>query len=425
LRFELLIALRYLRARRRDRFVSLIAVISLAGVAIGTFALTVVLAVMSGFQEDLRTRLLAFNPYVKLIAHDPASHQLAVLSKNIARVPGVTNVAPYVSSEVMVVSTTTEGVPAYVSAGKLHALDLADKPALADLKTALKAGSIDALSRLHPVVVAERGSKRTVDLPGAIVGSDLAAQLGVGRGDALIVISPASLGAGSAPRLRRFLVTGLFHSGMYEFDSSLMFVELGQAEALLSDDPQIERGLEIRTKDLFMAPTIAGRIAAAAGPGYVVSDWTAANAPLFAALKLEKFTYFLVLLLIVLVAAFNIIATLVMVVMERRKEIAIMRAMGARPGSITAVFLMEGALLGMGGTLVGVTLGWILDVLIDRYHFIHLPADLFIVSTVPVRLYAANFYAVALAASALCVGGALYPALRARALRPVEVLRYE
>ena len=156
-----------------------------------------------------------------------------------------------------------------------------------------------------------------------------------------------------------------------------------------------------------------------------MSDWTQTDAPLFAALKLEKFTYFVVLLLIVLVAAFNIIATLVMVVMERRKEIAILRAMGARASSIASIFICEGAALGVGGTIIGVGCGLLFTFLIDKYHFIQLPADLFMISTVPVRLYAVNFIAVALAAIVLCLAGALYPALQARALRPVEVIRYE
>jgi len=205
----------------------------------------------------------------------------------------------------------------------------------------------------------------------------------------------------------------------------LIFVALANGEALLGDDPQAERGLELRVRNLFDAPAIGRQVVVSAGEAFAVSDWTQNDAPLFAALKLEKFTYFLVLLLIVLVAAFNIIATLVMVVMERRKEIAILRAMGARASSIAAIFLCEGAALGVGGTIIGVGGGLLVTFLIDRYQFIHLPADLFMISTLPVRLNPANFIAVALAAIVLCMVGALYPALQARALRPVEVIRYE
>jgi lipoprotein-releasing system permease protein len=221
------------------------------------------------------------------------------------------------------------------------------------------------------------------------------------------------------------VVGGLFHSGMYEYDSSLMFVALKNSTTLLADDPQLETGLEVRVHNLFDAPAIARKIAAVAGGRYRVSDWTETDAPLFSALKLEKSTYFLVLLLIVLVAAFNIVATLVMIVMERRKEIAILRTMGARAGSIAAIFLCEGAILGLGGTITGVTAGFIVAFLIGKYHLIHLPPDLFMVSVVPVRLYAVNFVAVAAAAIILCLCGAIYPAWQARALRPVEIIRYE
>jgi lipoprotein-releasing system permease protein len=418
--------MRYLRARRRERFVSLIAVISLAGVALGTFALTVVLSVMSGFQEDLRQRLLAFNPHVTLRSTDAAAFDPAPLLGRIASVPGVEADAPYVSSQVMAVSTNAEGVPAYVAGGVLRGVVAANNPVLTELKQTLKVGGLDALERSYPVTIADNGAKRSVKLPGAIIGDSLAFELGLRMGDPLVLISPASLGSGiGAPRLRRFVLGGMFHSGMYQFDSSLIFVSLKDARALLADDPQLETGLEVRVRNLFDAPTIAARIARVAGRGFVVTDWTQANAALFSALKLEKFTYFLVLMLIVLVAAFNIVATLVMVVMERRKEIAILRAMGARAGSVATIFLCEGAALGVIGTATGVLGGFVTSFLIGRYHLIHLPADMFMVSAVPVRLYPVNFLAVAAAAVVLCLGASLYPAFKARTLSPVEIIRYE
>jgi lipoprotein-releasing system permease protein len=425
-RFEYLIGIRYLRARRRERFVSLIALISLVGVALGTFALTVVLSVMSGFQEDLRDRLLAFNPQITLEKTGASTGDYADLSRRIASMPGVVGVAPFIDSQVMAVSTTANGQPGYVSGGMLRGVIAHNNPVLRELSKTLTAGSLDVLEQTHPVSVVDHGKKRIVELPGAIVGKELALQLGLRPGDPVILISPASLGAGAGtPRLRRFVVGGFFYSGMYEFDSSLIFVGLKDGEALLADDPQLESGLEVRVANLFDAPAIGERIGAMAGAGFTVSNWTQTNAPLFSALKLEKFTYFLVLLLIVLVAAFNIVATLVMVVMERRKEIAILRAMGARAASVVAIFLCEGAALGAGGTIIGVGLGFLTSFLIGKYHLIHLPPDLFMVSAVPVRLYAVNFVAVAIAAVLLCLCGALYPALQARSLRPVEVIRYE
>ncbi|MBV8362248.1 MAG: ABC transporter permease [Deltaproteobacteria bacterium] len=425
MRYEYLIGLRYLRARRRERFVSLIAIISLAGVAIGTFALTVVLSVMSGFQEDLRSRLLAFNPEITV---DTTGQQpeLASLQQKIRAMPGVVGIAPFTTSQVLAVSTTPSGLPAYVAGGTLRGVLAAHNPVLAELKSTLESGSLEALDQMHAATAIENGTRRTVQLPGVIVGKSLAEELGLGIGAPVIIISPTSIGAGAGtPRLKRFVVVGVFHSGMYEYDSSLMFVGLKNSQALLAEDPQLETGLEIRVQNLFDAPAIAAKIAMEAGGVYKVADWTQTDAPLFSALKLEKFTYFLVLLLIVLVAAFNIVATLVMVVMERRKEIAILRAIGARAASIATIFLCEGAALGVVGTMLGVTTGFVTAFLIGKYHLIHLPPDMFMVSVVPVRLYPINFIAVAVAAIALCLCGAIYPALQARALRPVEIIRYE
>jgi lipoprotein-releasing system permease protein len=425
-RFEYLIGVRYLRARRRQRFVSLIAVISLVGVAIGTFALTVVLSVMSGFQEDLRDRLLSFNPHVTVEGTNFDGGDLTALRARIAALPGVVGVAPFIASQVMMVSATATGAPGFVGGGTLRGVVAHDNPVLTELDRTLTAGNLAALEQTYPVAIIDHGQKRIVRLPGAIIGRSLAADLGLRMGDPLVVISPASLGAGAgAPRLRRFVVSGFFYSGMYEFDSALIFVALPDGQALLADDPQLERGLEVRVRSPFDAPTIARQIGGFAGPDFTVKDWTENNAALFSALKLEKLTYFLVLLLIVLVAAFNIVATLVMVVMERRKEIAILRAMGARARSIAAIFLCEGAALGVGGTSLGVVGGFLASWLVGKYHLIHLPPDLFMVSAVPVRLYPMNFIAVAAAAVLLCVIGAIYPALQARSLSPVEVIRYE
>ncbi len=426
MRFEYLIGIRYLRARRRERFVSLIAVISLAGVALGTFSLTVALSVMSGFQEDLRQRLLAFTPEVTVERADGAVWNPSDLEHKIAALPEVTAQSPFVTSQVMAVSNQENGMPGYVSGGILRGVVAQHNAVLDELQKTLEQGSLAGLDTSHKTTIVEQGQKRDVELPGAIMGKTLAYQLGLRPGDAVMLISPSSLGAGiGGPRLKRFVVVGYFYSGIYEFDSSLVFVSLKEGRTLLADDPQLESGIVVNLVALFDAPAVREKIAKMAGPAFKVSDWTEANAPLFSALKLEKFTYFLVLLLIVLVAAFNIIATLVMVVMERRKEIAILRAMGARAGSIAAIFLCEGAALGVVGTALGVGSGYLTSFLIGKYHLIHLPADKFMVSAVPVRLYAINFAAVAVAAIVLCLVAAVYPAMQARALSPVEVIRYE
>ena len=426
MRYEFLIGLRYLRARRRERFVSLIAFISLAGITIGTFTLSLALSVMSGFEKDLRARLLAFTPQITIERVDGGVWNPAELEKKIATIAGVSASAPFVTSQVMAVSSTDSGMPGLVSGGILRGVEPHNNAVLKELKDTLEDGTLEDLETMHPVTVVDKGVKRTVELPGAIIGKSLAFELGVRPGDAVILISPSSLGAGiGPPRLKRFVVTGFFHSGMFDFDSTLVFVALKDGRALLADDASLESGLELRLVNMFDAPAIRDQIAAVAGPEFEVSDWTTANAPLFAALKLEKFTYFMVLLLIVLVAAFNIIATLVMVVMERRKEIAIVRTMGARAASVASIFLCEGAALGVIGTGLGVGTGFIAAYLIGKYHLIHLPADMFMVSNVPVQLSPLNFIAVAAATIVLCLLAAVYPALQAARLSPVEVIRYE
>ncbi|HUO04588.1 MAG TPA: ABC transporter permease [Candidatus Binataceae bacterium] len=426
MRYELLIGMRHLRARRHERFVSLIALISLAGVTLGTFALTVALSVMSGFQEDLRNRLLAFTPQITVQRAGGGEWNPADLQRKLTGFPEVEAAAPFTSLQVMAVSSTDNGAPGYVAGGVMRAVEPENNPVLKELNDTLESGNLASLAQPHRITINDHGNQHAVDLPGAILGRSLAYQLGVRPGAVVTLISPASLGGAlGSPRLKRFVVTGYFHSGMYDFDSSLIFVALKDGRALLAGDPQAENGLEIRLHDLFDAPALRERIAAGAGPDFEVLDWTQANAPLFSALKLEKFTYFMVLLLIVLVAAFNIIATLVMVVIERRKEIAILRAMGARAGSVASIFLCEGAALGVFGTLIGVGAGFGVSYLIGAYHLIQLPPDMFMVSAVPVRLYPMNFLAVAGASILLCLGAALYPAIRARSLSPVEVIRYE
>ncbi len=427
MRFEYLIGIRYLRARRRERFVSIIAVISLAGVTLGTFALTVALSMMSGFQVDLRQRLLSFTPQIVVERTDGQVWNPAALQSQIAAMPGVVAVTPFVTSQVMAVGSTPNGAPSYMAGGMLRGVIAKDNPVLTELQSTLEAGTVASLAETHPVEVTENGVKRTVDLPGAIVGRTLALDLGAARlGDTITLISPASLaGAAGGPRLKRFVISGFFYSGMYDFDSTLVFVDLKAGRALLADDPQLESGLEARVKDIFDAPAVAAKIRTLAGSGFTIKDWTQENAPLFSALQLEKFTYFLVLMLIVLVAAFNIIATLVMVVMERRKEIAILRAMGARAGSVAAIFLTEGAVLGVVGTVLGTGAGFVTSWAVGKWHLIKLPADMFIISYVPVRIYPLNFVMVAAASILLCVVATLYPALKARSLSPVEVIRYE
>ena len=405
---------------------SLIAIISIVGIAIGTFALSVTLCVMSGLEKDLRARLLAFTPQITIERSDGGVWNPSELKQKIAANPGVAASAPFITSQVMAVSSTDSGAPGLVSGGILRGVEPQDNAILTELKKTLEGGTLQDLETTHPVTISDKGVKRVVQLPGAIMGRQLALEIGVRPGDPLILISPASLGAGiGPPRLRRFVVTGFFHSGMYDVDSTLIFVNLKDGRALLADDPSLESGLELRLANMLDAPAIREKIAAIAGADFEVKDWTSANPPLFVALKLETLTYFLVLLLIVLVAAFNIVATLVMVVMERRREIAVVRTMGALAASVAAIFLVQSAVLGVLGTALGDGAGLVTSYLIGKYHLIPLPSDMFMVSYLPVELNPWNFILVAVAAILLCLLAGIYPAMQAARLSPVEVIRYE
>ena len=278
------------------------------------------------------------------------------------------------------------------------------------------------LKTLTPAVV----NGRDLRLPGIIIGDRLADQLRVRQGDALQAVSPigSPTAVGLIPRIKRFAVVGIFDSGMREYDAGLVFLNLPDAQGFFGFG-KVATSIEITVDDVGKAQGIAEEIQSAVGRRYLVEDWSRLWPNLFAALRLEKTVYFLVLLLMVLIAAFNIISTLIMVVMEKRKDIAVLRSMGASRGSIRMIFLLKGWIIGAIGTLSGVVLGYVLAVLLQRYQFIELPEDVFPVSTVPVSISPLYFGVVALASLAICCLASIYPARQAARLHPVDVIRYE
>jgi lipoprotein-releasing system permease protein len=262
-------------------------------------------------------------------------------------------------------------------------------------------------------------------LPGIILGRRLADDLGVKPGDAVSAAMPVSPESGSSvPRLRRLAVAGLFDSGMPEYDKVVAYLSLREAQNLFGLGDRIS-SVEVKVDDLYAAPQIAERIAETAGFPYRVRDWLQSNENLFAALKLQKTVYFIVLLLIVLVAAFTILATLIMVVTEKRSDIAILRSMGATRQSIRRIFVSKGLVIGVAGTVAGTLLGLLGCFLLKNYRFVDLPVDVFYVSTVPIRIYPEYFVLVAGCAFVISLLATLYPAYQAARLAPVEVLRYE
>ncbi|MFQ5667337.1 MAG: lipoprotein-releasing ABC transporter permease subunit [Candidatus Binatia bacterium] len=418
MRYELFIGLRYLRAKRKEAFISLITVISMLGVVIGVMTLNIVLAVMTGFEEDLRDRILGFNPQVIVLSFNGTILDYQHLVQRIDKVPGVVAAAPFVYGQIMLSAQqhVTGAVVRGVGPGSEGVIDL---------QRHLKEGSVAALGRLYDVPL-DGGKGATVQLPGIIVGKEIARQLGLLVGDPVNVISPIATptAVGMVPRVKRFVVAGLFDSGMAEYDASLVYMDLASAQRFF-DLHESVTGIEVRCADVYRANVVADRIRAALGFPYRVRDWMQINHNLFSALQLEKTVYFIVLLLIVLVAAFNIVAMLIMVVMEKRKDIAILKSMGATRAGVGRIFVLKGIIIGVVGTLLGNAGGYLACLLLQRYQFIELPKDVFYVNTVPVKMYPEYFAAVTLASLLICLLATLYPARQAARLVPVDVIRYE
>lgn len=413
--YELFIGLRYLRARRQETFISLITVISVLGVMIGVMTLNVVMAVMTGFEETLRDRLLGINAHIALLKSGDQLSEYEELVQQVVKQEGVVAASPAIYGQVMLTSGSR------VSGVVVRGVDPDRVNAVVDLHRYMKQGSIAGLKQQNPVQVQDR----TIMLPGVIMGERLAAQLGVFVGSPIQVVSPlgSPTAIGVIPKVRRFVVTGLLNTGMSEIDSTLVFMGLADAQKFFELGNAVSN-IEIRVDDVNQSREIADRIQLQLGFPYLTEDWTRLWPNLFSALQLEKTVYFLVLLLMVLIGAFNIISTLVMVVMEKRKDIAILMSMGATRASIRKIFLLKGFIIGIVGTTLGLLLGLVVCTLIAQYRF-ELPKDVFLISTVPVRIYFSNFMIVTLASFIVCLLASIYPARQAAKLDPVEIIRYE
>jgi len=413
--YELFIGLRYLRARRREGFISLITVISVLGVMIGVMTLNVVMAVMTGFEETLRDRLLGVNAHIALIKSGDQFREHEKLMAQVMKENGVLAATPTVYGQVMLTSGTR------VSGVVVRGVDPDRVNKVVDIERYVTEGSISDLKRQRAIQVEDR----KILLPSIILGKRLADQLGVFTGSPIQVVSPlgSPTAIGVIPKVRRFIVAGILKTGMSDIDSTLVLMGLGDAQKFFELDGSVTN-IEIRIKDVNRSREIAEQIQRRLGFPYFAEDWTRLWPNLFTALQLEKTVYFLVLLLMVLIGAFNIISTLVMVVMEKRKDIAILLSMGATRASVRKVFLLKGCIIGIVGTVLGVLLGLVVCFLISQYEF-QLPKDVFLISTVPVRIYLGNFLIVTIASFIVCMLASIYPARQAAKLDPVEIIRYE
>ncbi len=414
--FELFVSLRYLLAKRRQTFISLITFIIRAGVAVGVMALIVVLAVMNGFQEDLRSRILGITSHMVIGSFGGTIADYAEVAEKARTTPGVVAATPFIYTQVMISSGKS------FSGAVLRGIDPETASSVLNLQKNMKRGNVEDLIR-RPVP--GRESEGEVH-PGIILGQELANHLGVRQGEWLTIISPVGrvTPVGQVPKSRLFQVVGIFQSGMYEFDNTLAYVDLATAQQFLGIG-DVVTGIEMKLLDIYDAQKIAERLRAELAYPYYVRDWMQMNHSLFSALKLEKVVMFIILTLIILVAAFNIVSSLIMMVMEKTRDIAILKAMGATTARIRKIFIMEGLMIGVSGTILGLFGGFSLCALLKKYKFIELPPEVYYIPTLPVQVNALDVWLVALAAIVISLLATIYPSRQAAKLDPAEALRYE
>ena len=416
--YELFISWRYLKAKRKQAFIWWISVISIGGVAVGVTALIIVLAVMTGFKNDIRDKILGIMAHV-LLQKPGANLELNEFQGMIARlqnIPHVADISPYVNGQILMSSAGN------VSGVKLHGIDPERKIAVANLEKNLKEGQIDLLQGKYANVESPTGPERE----GIIIGWELARILGVFTGDEVTLILPTGrmLPTGPVPKLKKFHVVGIFSSGFYEYDAGLAYISLTSAQRFFSIGQSIS-GLEIRLDQIEQAPSVVKAIKAQLAPSYSVQDWAEMNKSLFSAIGLEKLAMFLILALIVLVAAFNIISTLVMMVMEKHSDIATLKSMGATSGSIMKIFMFEGSVIGIIGTGIGTVLGVTVCWVMDTFQLFHLEGGTYYLNHLPFTVTGVDLVLVIVAAIGICFVSTLYPARQASRLDPVAVFRYE
>ncbi len=407
-RFELFLSLRYLRAKRKQAFISVITVISVLGVMVGVMALVVVLSVMNGFRADLMSKILGVNSHILVLKYGGAFADYEKIAERVAKVNGVVATTPFIYAQVMINNSGN------VSGAVLRGVDPRNVAGVRGFGKMIRDGSLASLE------------EHAAGFPTIIVGRELSRQIGAGPGDIVTLLSPEGklTPLGRSPNTRRYRVAGIFDSGMYEYDASMVFVSLKEAQDFLALGDLVT-GLEVRVQDIYESDKIAKKIQSNLGYPYWTKDWKVMNRSLFSALRLEKVTMFVILTMIVLVGALNIISTLVMVVMEKTRDIAILRAMGASAKSVMSIFMLQGLLVGMVGTIAGLISGLGICHLLARYKFISLPADVYYISTLPVRVEFLDVWLVAVAAVFISFLATLYPAWYAARLKPVEAIRYE
>jgi lipoprotein-releasing system permease protein len=405
--FELHVALRYLLAKRKQAFISVISLISTLGVTVGVMALVIALALMTGLQQELRDRILGANPHVFVWKPGGMTDPRAEIDR-LRAMPHVIGAAPAIIGKALV---SAAGDEAFIN---VKGIDPDLEPSVTAISSAMRSGTLASLASRDPDA-----------LPGILLGTDAAAQLGAAVGDTVSVLTPEGTLSpmGMIPRQRRLRVTGTFNLGVYEIDSQTGFVSLDTAKRLFDKDGA--DAIQLRLDDIYKAQEVSDQMGRALGSDYVVQDWGDMNRSLFDALWLEKMAISLTIGLIVMVAALNIVASLILLVMEKHRDIAILKTMGASARSVTVVFMMQGLIIGIIGTTIGAGVGYLAADLLNRYRVIHIPGDVYQITYVPFRLLPLDFAMVVAAAILVCFVATIYPSRQAARLDPVQALRYE
>ena len=427
--YELTVGLRYLKSRRRQTFISLITLISVGGVAVGVMVLIVVLAVMSGFETSLKEKILGINSHIWILPQTPG--QLTGYRDIVVRVaalPHVTFAAPFTTNEVMLVAD------GHVAGTIVRGIDPSQADQMADLSSHIRGEDLRKLLAPPPTRVQDEAPPTAAASRGIVLGKELARHLLVYPGQQVMVTSPLGVltPAGILPNMRGFTVTGTFDTGMYEYDAKLALMSLRQAQDFFELEDTVH-GIEVKIDDIYRVHEVTKAINALLGPAFWTRDWMQMNRNLFAALTQEKVLMFIILVLIILVAAFNIVSTLIMMVMEKHADIAILKAMGARNAGIYKIFMLEGMIIGVVGTVLGgiggLVFAWNLQTIagvVERLLGIQFfSPDVYFLDKLPVQIHTMDIALIVLTALGVSFLATLYPAWNASRLDPVVALRYE